>query len=240
MLSTLFVKNVNTVRLALQTLANFNMIDLTADGLIAITNWEKHQNIEGMEKIREQNRLRKQRQRQKQQLLPDVTGQSRDSHATDIDKEEDKDKEYKKILSDKSDVIFYQEVIQYLNEKADTKFRSTGTKTKKLIKARYSEGFSIDDFKTVIDKKTSEWLGTDMSKYLRPETLFGTKFESYLNQTNVAKKSFKSGKQPRNEKLPDWARDDYDYRKAEERMRKELLTQDGELPTFDYDDELPF
>ncbi|WP_179206379.1 phage replisome organizer N-terminal domain-containing protein, partial [Carnobacterium maltaromaticum] len=47
MLATLFGKNVNTVRLALTTLANFNMIDLTTDGLIAVTNWEKHQNVEG-------------------------------------------------------------------------------------------------------------------------------------------------------------------------------------------------
>lgn len=52
MLATLFGKNVNTVRLALTTLANFNMIDLDSDGLIAISNWEKHQNIEGMDKVR--------------------------------------------------------------------------------------------------------------------------------------------------------------------------------------------
>jgi len=51
-----------------------------------------------------------------------------------------------------------------------------------LIKARIADGFTIKDFETVIQKKADEWLKTDMSKYLRPETLFGTKFESYLNQ----------------------------------------------------------
>lgn len=98
MLATLFDKPVNTVRLALQTLANFNMIDLNTDGSIAISNWEKHQNIEGMEKVREQNRLRKQRQREKQKLLSDQARQSRDSHATDIDidKELELDKEIKR------------------------------------------------------------------------------------------------------------------------------------------------
>lgn len=98
MLATLFDKPVNTVRLALQTLASFNMIDLNSDGVIAIANWEKHQNIEGMEKVREQNRLRKQRQREKQKLLSDQAGQSRDSHATDIDidKELELDKEIDK------------------------------------------------------------------------------------------------------------------------------------------------
>lgn len=45
-----------------------------------------------------------------------------------------------------------------------------------------SEGFNVDDFKAVIDKKCADWLKTDMEKYLRPETLFGTKFEGYLNE----------------------------------------------------------
>ncbi|WP_311983961.1 phage replisome organizer N-terminal domain-containing protein [Vagococcus carniphilus] len=91
MLATLFDKPVSVVRLALVTLQQFEMVDLGEDGLIAISNWEKHQNIEGMEKIREQNRLRKAKQREKQKLLTDVTGQSRDSHATDIDKDKELD-----------------------------------------------------------------------------------------------------------------------------------------------------
>ena len=76
----------------------------------------------------------------------------------------------------------YKKIIDYLNEKAGTKYHSTSAKTKKLIHARFSEGFKLDDFKAVITKKTDEWLNTDMAKYLRPETLFGTKFEAYLNQ----------------------------------------------------------
>ena len=77
----------------------------------------------------------------------------------------------------------YEEITDYLNEKAGSQFRSSTKKTQSLIKARFNEGFKIDDFKRVIDIKTNEWLNNkDMSKYLRPETLFGTKFESYLNQ----------------------------------------------------------
>lgn len=76
----------------------------------------------------------------------------------------------------------YTSVIDYLNEKAGTKYRPSSGKTQTLIRARIREGFTLDDFKTVIDKKVSEWKGTDMEKYLRPETLFGTKFEGYLNQ----------------------------------------------------------
>ena len=81
--------------------------------------------------------------------------------------------------------IPYKEVIEYLNEKAGTKYRYTTNKTKTLIRARYEEGFELDDFKSVIDKKVNTWLNTDMSKYLRPETLFGTKFEGYLNEFEI-------------------------------------------------------
>lgn len=96
----------------------------------------------------------------------------------------DKDKEY--ILSDDSDIV--SEILSYLNEKVGTNYRPSTRKTRDLIKARQKENFSLDDFKTVINKKTAEWKGTDMEKYLRPETLFGTKFESYLNQREVKPK----------------------------------------------------
>ena len=85
--------------------------------------------------------------------------------------------------SDEPDRVPYEEITDYLNKKAGSQFRSSTKKTQSLIKARFNEGFKIDDFKRVIDIKTNEWLNNkDMSKYLRPETLFGTKFESYLNQ----------------------------------------------------------
>lgn len=78
-------------------------------------------------------------------------------------------------------------IVEYLNSKCGTSYKSTTQSTQKHIKARLNEGFTIDDFKTVIDKKAAEWQGTDMAKYLRPETLFGTKFESYLNQSESPK-----------------------------------------------------
>lgn len=76
------------------------------------------------------------------------------------------------------------DVIDYLNERSGTKFRHTSRKTQQLIKARFNEGFDMDDFKRVIDTKVKQWLNDDnMRKYLRPETLFGTKFEAYLNES---------------------------------------------------------
>ncbi len=78
----------------------------------------------------------------------------------------------------------YSTIIDYLNLKANTKYKSTAGATKKLIKARLDEGFTIDDFKTVIDKKVATWLhDPQFSQYLRPSTLFqASKFEGYLNE----------------------------------------------------------
>ncbi len=78
------------------------------------------------------------------------------------------------------------EILDYLNEKINSNYKTTTNKTKELINARLNEGFTLEDFKTVIDKKSNEWIGTEWEKYLRPSTLFGTKFESYLNQVNAA------------------------------------------------------
>lgn len=80
------------------------------------------------------------------------------------------------------------EIVEYLNEKAGTKYRASTESTARHIRARLNEGYSVEDFKTVIDKKCAEWSGTEMSKYLRPETLFGSKFESYLNQRSGARR----------------------------------------------------
>lgn len=75
-----------------------------------------------------------------------------------------------------------EEVINHLNSRAGTHYRPTTASTRKLIKARLKEGFTVEDIKQVIDKKCADWLNNlAMVEYLRPETLFGSKFESYLN-----------------------------------------------------------
>lgn len=85
-------------------------------------------------------------------------------------------------LSIPENQIPYSEIIEYLNLKAGTKFKSSSSKTRTKIHARWCDGFRLEDFKKVIDVKTAEWMDTDMEKYIRPETLFGSKFEGYLNQ----------------------------------------------------------
>lgn len=81
-----------------------------------------------------------------------------------------------------------QLVIDYLNAKANKQYRATTAATKRVIQARLNEGFSLEDFKRVIDVKCKDWINnSEMYKYLRPETLFGSKFEAYLNEAPVKK-----------------------------------------------------
>ena len=72
--------------------------------------------------------------------------------------------------------------ITYLNQVANKRYKFVD-KTKRLLLARFKEGYTLEDFKQVIDIKTAEWKDSpEFSKYLRPETLFGSKFDGYLNQ----------------------------------------------------------
>ncbi|MBC3887258.1 hypothetical protein GH810_02905 [Acetobacterium paludosum] len=76
-----------------------------------------------------------------------------------------------------------QEIIEYLNQTLGTNYKSTTKATQDVIKARLKEKYTVDDFKQVIDIKYAEWSGDPKtSVWLRPSTLFGNKFESYLNQ----------------------------------------------------------
>lgn len=88
----------------------------------------------------------------------------------------------------KQDSKPYKDIVEYLNEKSGKNFRSSNKTTQQHINARLSEGFTVEDFKTVIYKKCAEWIGTDYEQYLRPQTLFGNKFESYLNAPIKARK----------------------------------------------------
>lgn len=84
-----------------------------------------------------------------------------------------------------------KEVISYLNEKCGTKYRYSTLANQRGIVARLNEGnYTVEDFKSVIDKKVADWgENPRMCGYLRPETLFGNKFESYLNQLSSAGKT---------------------------------------------------
>lgn len=179
MLATVFRRDVNTVRMALNVFEQFDMIRIV-DGVITIPNWGKHQNLDQLERKKEYQRNYMRDYREKQKALTAGENEANcktnsKAHVSRLDKEEDKD-----IEEDKEKI--YTPVIAYLNEKAGTKYKASSRKTKALIQARVKEGFTLEDFKAVIDRKCADWLyDAKMSEYLRPSTLFGTKFEEYLN-----------------------------------------------------------
>lgn len=83
-----------------------------------------------------------------------------------------------------------QEVLDYLNEKAKSSFTLKNKKTKELIIARFNDGYKLNDFKVVIERKVKQWLNTDQAKYIRPITLFAqSKFETYLNEVEKNEQS---------------------------------------------------
>lgn len=108
-----------------------------------------------------------------------------------IAKKADKDKDNDNDLKNRDQIHCtaddVKQIVDHLNQRTGAHYLSTSRKTRSLIQARMREGFTVEDFRTVIDKKVLEWQGTDMEKYLWPETLFGPKFEGYLNQSVTAK-----------------------------------------------------
>jgi uncharacterized phage protein (TIGR02220 family) len=74
-----------------------------------------------------------------------------------------------------------REIIGYLNERCGAMFRPSAKDTIRHINARFAEGYTVEDFKAVIDSRAAEWKSTEQAQYLRPSTLFGTKFAGYLS-----------------------------------------------------------
>lgn len=185
MLATIFRRPVNTVRFALKTFEKFGMVEIV-NNTITIPNWGKHQNTDALENKRNYMKGYMQEYRQKQRKIACKTNCKTNCETnvsqTDIDIEKELDKE--NIHTAEKPQRYTEEIaeiVSYLNEKAGTKYRAKTDATKRHIIARLNDGFSVDDFKEVIDKKCDDWMGTDYQKYLRPETLFGNKFEGYLN-----------------------------------------------------------
>ena len=79
----------------------------------------------------------------------------------------------------------YEEIVSFLNEATGKNYKNNSVINRKFITQRLNDGFTIEDFKQVIAVKSTNWLGGKMEQFLRPETLFSNKFESYLNEKIV-------------------------------------------------------
>lgn len=110
------------------------------------------------------------------------------------------------------------EILSYLNERAGTKYGDS-KESVKHITARLNEGFTVDDFKKVIDKKVNEWKGTEQAQYIRPSTLFApSHFEEYLNAPEKGKTSSLAGQNSTNIVNRFKQRDDYDFEAIERKL----------------------
>lgn len=157
---------IQNVRTALARFEKFEFLtdeSTNRNRLITIVNWDSYQG--------ENNKLT-------DELTSNQQATNRQLTANKNDKNNKNDKET------------YKDIVEYLNQKTNRNFSHKTKSTTAKINTRLEEGFTLDDFKKVIDIKSSEWLNdANMQKYLRPETLFGNKFEGYLNQgsTNSSK-----------------------------------------------------
>lgn len=97
-------------------------------------------------------------------------------------KTETKKKQAKPPKLETGEQTLPDQIIAYLNEKTDKKYRASNKQTQKDIAARIRDGYTLEDFQKVVDNKCAVWLNTEKSIYLRPQTLFGNKFDSYLNE----------------------------------------------------------
>lgn len=261
MLAKIFRMEIGVVQRALTTFQDLEMIEVV-DNTYMISNWTIHQNQNGLDDIREKNRLRQQKFRDRQKALTfgenPICAYCGDT-ATEIDHIVPKSKGGKDIESNKvfacrrcnsakndkdlADFLNMQmeyidqdlvdsnsklkkfvvwdnvtsryvtlqrnvtssisisnsnslsfsnsikEIIDYLNIKTNKRYTYSNKSINRYITGRLNDGFTIDDFKTVIDKKYDEWIGTEFEQYLKPTTLFApSHFEEYLNQPEKKKK----------------------------------------------------
>ena len=151
-------------------------------------NQRLEQEIEKRKKYsdsRRQNRLNKSKEEKSDEDMSDICN----SYVLHMENENENINKNKIINKDKEISKLITEIISYLNKVTNSNYKSTTKKNQDLIKARLNEGYIVEDFKKVIDIKTAEWVGSEMAKYLRPETLFSNKFEGYLNQKALGQAS---------------------------------------------------
>lgn len=174
MLSTITGHQVGTVKQALTVFKDLGLIEVLDNGaiyMLDIQNFIGNGSSDGDSKRANRRGITDKCPTNVRHLSTIVRDRYID-RVRERDRDKDRDKDTENIIS-------------FLNSTTGSKYKASTDKTRRLIAARLAEGFTVDDFKAVISKKAKEWQGTDMAQYLRPETLFGTKFEGYLNQPEV-------------------------------------------------------
>lgn len=185
LLASKFKKTQAQINYALSVMENLGMIFIE-DNVINVSNWSKYQSVDELSKIKEQTRLRVSKYRERQKLVENTEKCNVTCNATVTLKCNENALISNSISSNSSNSynLEIKEIIDYLNKVLNKNYRYNTSSTVKHISARLRENYTIEDFKKVIDYKSKEWGNSDFAKYLTPDTLFGTKFEKYLQQAN--------------------------------------------------------
>ena len=167
------IQNVRTALKRFEKLGFLTDESTNKNRLITIVNWAIYQGSDDEPNRQTNKQLTGNQQAANRQLTA----------IKNIRTKEGKNKEVKDIVEQEPEPIPYREIIDYLNQKAGKSFKHSAAGNKKVIKARWNEGYKLDQFKRVVDNKCQDWLNDEkMSQYLQPSTLFGNKFDQYLNQ----------------------------------------------------------
>ena len=213
MLSTIVRHPVGVVEKAIKAFVNLGIVEIMDNGaiyMLDIQNFIGKTSTEADRQREYQNRISKEKGIVRNltdnllEISDKFTPEIELEKERDIKKEKEREKEYNveenfifpDYLSEKTIESIkkgnpknfnFRIPIAYLNQVTGKNFQFV-EKSMNLIKARLKDGFVLDDFKKVIDIKFNEWSNTDMAKYIRPETLFGNKFDGYLNQITLPSK----------------------------------------------------
>lgn len=166
----------------MQKLVDMGCIIINSDkqySIITICNWSIYQPDENI-------KVTTKEQASDKQVTSKEQASDTNKNVKNVENEEKKENNHVEIGSRQREIIPYADIINFLNEKAGTSFKPETQSTKSHIRARWAEKFRLEDFKAVIEHKVDEWkTNAEMCQYLRPTTLFGTKFEAYLQAAQV-------------------------------------------------------
>jgi len=185
MLASVTNTNIDIVRAAMEVFKQLDLIEILDDATIYMTEINTMLGNE-TEWARKKREYRARVNEKKREAIEDNSRTKKDNvrQEKEIEKEIDNNIPNGILCRENSTTPAVKEIIDYLNTKTGKHFRWQTEQTKKNVNARLKEGYTVDDFKTLIDNKVAEWKDDPkMRNYLRPETLFRPgHFESYLNQ----------------------------------------------------------
>jgi predicted phage replisome organizer len=225
MLATIFNRPLTTVRLALKTFEQFGMIEISNEHFISISNWEKHQNLDGLEKIREQERLRKQRQREKKKLIGsrDSHGTVPQGHATEVEVEVDKEKNNTTTTILGNPIAYFETLLCRLSPRQSESLYQWIDDFNGQVEI-ILEAINIADSKNkryfgFVEFLLKEWADNKLPSLDRVRAFEKEKF----NKLKTPRTGTANKKPTRTEHLPDW------YHEQEGKQSKKPLTeQDSE------------